>query len=51
MTVEPKPDAEIRLFMLFYGAPEPVKTGNPTLTQSKRGRFTVVEWGGANMDE
>jgi hypothetical protein len=51
MTVEPKPDVEIRLFMLFYGAPEPVKTGNPTLTQLKRGRFTVVEWGGANLDE
>jgi hypothetical protein len=28
-----------------------VKTGNPTLPQLDRRGFTVVEWGGTNLDE
>lgn len=51
MTVEPKPDSEIRMFMLFQRVNKPVKVGSPALSMKKREKFTVVEWGGANLDE
>lgn len=51
MKIEPQPDTEIRLFMLFKRIPKMVKTGNPSLPELRRGKFTVVEWGGANLDE
>jgi hypothetical protein len=51
MIVAPKPDAVIRLFMIFKGAAEPVVVGAPELPSLRRGKFTVVEWGGANLDE
>lgn len=51
MTVEPKPDSEIRMFMLFQRVNKPVKVGSPALSLKKREKFTVVEWGGANLDE
>jgi len=51
LTVEPRPDAVIRLFMIFRrgAADEPV--GAPALPQLRRHGFTVVEWGGADLDE
>lgn len=51
MTVSPKPDTVNRLFMIFQGVSSPVKTGNPTLPQLDRKGFTVIEWGGTNLDE
>lgn len=51
LTVEPMPDAELRLFMLFQRVDQPVKVGAPELPELRRGKFTVVEWGGANLDE
>jgi hypothetical protein len=51
MTVEPKPDAEIRLFMLFRGSSQHIQTGSPKIAERRRGKFTVVEWGGANLDD
>lgn len=51
LDVAPKPDAEIRLFMVFRRTDKLVKTGNPILPELRRGKFTVVEWGGANLDE
>lgn len=51
MVVSPKPDCMNRLFMIFQGVHSPVKTGSPTLAQLDRKGFTVVEWGGTNLDE
>ncbi len=50
MHVEPRPDAVIRPFMIFRRSETPVAVGAPTLPQRSRGRFTVVEWGGADLD-
>lgn len=51
MQVTPEPDAVIRLFMVFRRSEAPVWVGAPELPQRRRGRFTVVEWGGADLDE
>ncbi len=51
MRVTPEPDAVIRLFMLFRRAEPGVKVGAPELAQQRRHGFTVVEWGGADLDE
>jgi hypothetical protein len=51
MRVEPQPDAEVRVFLLFRGIAEPMAVGAPAIPALRRGRFTVVEWGGANLDE
>jgi len=51
MTITPKPDCVNRLFMIFQGVNTPVKTGNPALAQLDRKGFTVIEWGGTNLDE
>lgn len=51
MRVDPKPDAVIRLFMIFRRSDAPVSVGAPELPQQRRQGFTVVEWGGADLDE
>lgn len=51
MEIIPKPDSVIRLFMIFRAAEAPVPTGNPELELRRREGFTVVEWGGCNLDE
>lgn len=51
MTISPKPDCVNRLFMIFQGVNAPVKTGSPALPQLDRRGFTVIEWGGTNLDE
>lgn len=50
LTVEPRPDAVIRPFLIFRGSDVPVAVGAPELPQRARGRFTLVEWGGADLD-
>ncbi|MBL4688720.1 MAG: hypothetical protein JKY37_29295 [Nannocystaceae bacterium] len=50
LTVEPRPDTVIRAFMIFERSEGPVEVGAPTLPQRQRKGFTVVEWGGANLD-
>ena len=49
LSVEPRPDATIRPFLIFRGSDVPVPVGAPELPQRTRGRFTVVEWGGADL--
>jgi hypothetical protein len=52
MTVTPKPDNVIRMFMVFQGMKSAVKTGTTAFASMSRGTgFTVVEWGGTNLDE
>ncbi len=49
--ISPKPETLIRVFMVFRWSDTPVKTGNPKLQKAKRKWYSVVEWGGTNMDE
>jgi hypothetical protein len=52
MTVTPKPDQTIRMFMIFQASASAISVGQPTMTAMQRGNgFCVVEWGGANLDE
>ena len=51
MTITPRPDSELRLFMMFQRVPEPVACGAPAVPMVKRTGFTAVEWGGVNLDE
>ncbi|MBI4820157.1 MAG: hypothetical protein HY791_28030 [Deltaproteobacteria bacterium] len=51
MTIAPKPETTIRLFMVFMRVPEPKVVGSPELPTMTRRGFTVVEWGGTNLDE
>jgi hypothetical protein len=49
--VTPRPDTVIRPFMIFRRSEQPVAVGAPELPQRTRRGFTVVEWGGADLDE
>lgn len=49
--VSPPPDTMIRPFMIFRRSEVPVEVGAPELRQRTRRGFTVVEWGGADLDE
>lgn len=51
LSVTPVPDTVIRLFMIFARSETPVAVGAPEIEQRRRDGFTVVEWGGANLDE
>jgi hypothetical protein len=49
--VTPEPDTVIRPFMIFRRSETPVPVGAPALPRRERRGFTVVEWGGASLDE
>jgi hypothetical protein len=51
LRVDPSPDTIIRLFMLFRRADVDTEVGAPELPQLRRHGFTVLEWGGADLDE
>jgi hypothetical protein len=51
MRISPEPTTTIRLFMVFKEATGHEAVGNPSLPQLERRGFTVVVWGGANLDE
>ncbi|MBI5507481.1 MAG: hypothetical protein HY903_01890 [Deltaproteobacteria bacterium] len=51
LQVSPKPDTLIRMFMIFKRTATAVQTGNPALPKGIRKGYTVVEWGGTNLDE
>lgn len=51
MVISPEPDTVIRMFMVFKKGHGLEKTSNPDLPQLQRSGFTVVEWGGVNLDE
>ncbi len=46
LTINPKPDTSIRIFLEFEGYDKPVKLIPQTLSAPKRNGFTLVEWGG-----
>lgn len=51
MTISPTPDTLIRLFMIFRATDATVTAGNPEIPVRTRSGYTVVEWGGSNLDE
>lgn len=51
LQVRPQPDTIIRLFMLIQRARGPASVGAPALAQHQRAGFSVVEWGGVDLDE
>lgn len=47
LTIEPRPETVIRVFMDYQGLAAPVKVQTPIIKTPIRKGFTVVEWGGA----
>jgi hypothetical protein len=46
LTVEPKPDTSIRIFLDFAGLEKPINLPEQKLSTIPRRGFTLVEWGG-----
>ena len=50
LTVTPRPDSVIRVFMAWQGLERPVELPAQELTAPARRGFTLVEWGGAEIN-
>lgn len=51
LNITPKPDTLLRIFMEFKAYHGEEKLPQQELTTTQRKGFTVVEWGGSNIDE
>lgn len=51
LTINPKPDSQIRVFMTFRSSDEFAATEPQELEHYERNGFTLVEWGGAEISE
>jgi hypothetical protein len=51
LNINPKPDTLIRVFMVFKASDQLVTLKEQDLQPIFRNGYTVVEWGGLNMDE
>lgn len=49
LTISPEPDSMLRVFMAFRALDEWTEVEAPTLPQFERTGFTVVEWGGCEV--
>jgi len=49
MTVTPKPDSELRVFMAYKPLDHPVNIPEQKLERFQRTGFTVIEWGGGKL--
>ena len=49
LTITPKPDSMLRVFMVYKPLEEPVQIQEQDLKSFERKGFTVVEWGGAEL--
>ena len=49
MTIDPKPDSCLRVFMAYQAIEEPIDIPAPSIRPFARKGFTVVEWGGAEV--
>ena len=47
--INPKPDSILRVFMVYKAVPGPVEIEEQTLKPFERKGFTVIEWGGAEI--
>lgn len=50
LTVTPKPDSMLRVFMAYVPLEKAVEAEPQTLTPFERSGFTVVEWGGTELN-
>lgn len=50
LDINPKPDTEIRVFMVWYGSDIPVDIESQSFDTPNRTGFTVVEWGGSQLN-
>lgn len=50
LAVTPEPDSELRVFMAYKPLEEPIAVPEQTLSAFTRKGFTVVEWGGAEVE-
>ena len=49
MVIDPQPDSVLRIFMAYKAVDGPVDVTAPEITPFERKGFTVVEWGGAEV--
>lgn len=49
LSISPEPDSMLRVFMAFRALDEWIDVEAPTLPQFERTGFTVVEWGGCEV--
>ena len=49
LTISPAPDTLIRVFMVWQGLDTSIDIPAQTLTAPERSGFTVVEWGGSEI--
>lgn len=49
MKIDPQPDSCLRIFMAYKALDAPIDIPAPTFTPFERKGFTVVEWGGAEV--
>ena len=49
LTITPKPDSVLRVFMAYQALDEKVEVEEPVIEPFERNGFTVVEWGGAEI--
>ena len=50
LTVEPAPDTVLRVFLAWKPLEEPVELPAQQLTAPERRGFTLVEWGGSQLN-
>lgn len=50
LSIEPKPDSELRVFMVFKALKEPIEVKEQKLKPFERNGFTAVEWGGTEIN-
>ena len=50
LTISPKPDSMLRVFMAYQALEEPIEIEAPTIKPFEREGFCVVEWGGAEVE-
>ena len=50
LNISPEPDSLLRVFMVFKGLEEPIELEEQVLVTTIRQGFTVVEWGGSEVD-
>ena len=51
LSVTPKPDSMIRIFLSIKKLNAPINIKEQKLESVERKGFTVIEWGGCNIDE
>ena len=51
LEIEPKPDSMLRIFMAWCASDQPINIPEPDIKPFERKGFTVVEWGGTEINK